>query len=114
MRPSSLTYILLGVLVFAGIYRILNQPPFPNLPPDKVDVSGQYPFEQKSYLLPTYKDDSRLRDGDPVSVNVNSDELATVKDKPQLEDRNQSPTNQSSDLGRKAKGPRPIAYESIL
>jgi len=98
MRPSSLTYILLGVLVFAGIYRILNQPPFPNLPPDKVDVSGQYPFEQKSYLLPTYKDDSRLRDGDPVSVNVNSDELATVKDKPQLEDRNQSPTNQSSDL----------------
>jgi len=98
MRPSSLTYILLGVLVFAGIYRILNQPPFPNLPLDKVDVSGQYPFEQKSYLLPTYKDDSRLRDGDPVSVNVNSDELATVKDKPQLEDRNQSPTNQSSDL----------------
>ena len=97
MRLSSLTYILLGVLVFAGIYRILNQPPFPNLPPDKVDVSVQYPCEQKS-LLPTYKDDSRLQDGDPVPANVNSDELATVRDKAQLEERNKSPTNQSSDL----------------
>jgi hypothetical protein len=67
------------------------------LPPDKVDVSGQYPCEQKS-LLPTYKDDSRLQDGDPVPANVNSDELATVRDKAQLEERNQSPTNQSSDL----------------
>src|SRR6516225_8250166 len=98
MRPSSLTYILLGVLVFAGIYRILNQPPFPNLPPDKVDVSGQYPFEQKSYLVPTYKDDSRWRDDDAVPANVNSDELATVKERQKLKDRDQSPTNQSSDL----------------
>src|SRR6516164_5341412 len=55
MRPSSLTYVLLGVLVFATAYRILNQPSFPNLPPDQFDVSGQYPFEQKTDPLPITK-----------------------------------------------------------
>jgi hypothetical protein len=97
MRLSSLTYVLLGVLVFAATYRILDEPPFPKLPPE-YDPSRTYLFEQKSDPLPTYKDESRLQDGDLAPANVNSDELATVKDKAQLEDRNQSPTNQPSDL----------------
>jgi hypothetical protein len=97
MRPSSLGYILLGVLVFAATYRILNEPPFPKLP-SEYDPSRAYLFEQKSGPLPTYKDESRLQDGDLAPANVNSDELATVEDKAQLEDRNQSPTNQPSDL----------------
>ena len=98
MRPSSLTYILFGVLIIAATYRILNQSPFPNLPPDQYDVSRTYPFEQKSDPLPIYKDEPRLKDGDVVPANVNPDELAIAKDKAQLEDRNEPPTNQSSDL----------------
>jgi hypothetical protein len=84
MRPSSLIYILLGVLIFAATYRILIQPPFPNLPSDQFDVSG--PFEQKSDPLPIYKDEPRLQGGDLVPANVNPDELAIAKDKAQLED----------------------------
>ena len=95
MRPSSLIYILLGVLIFAATYRILIQPPFPNLPSDQFDVSG--PFEQKSDPLPIYKDEPRLKDGDVVPANVNRDELAIAKDKAQLEDATKPPTNQSSD-----------------
>jgi hypothetical protein len=84
MRPSSLIYVLLGVLIFAATYRILIQPPFPNLPSDQFDVSG--PFEQKSDPLPIYKDEPRLQGGDLVPANVNPDELAIAKDKAQLED----------------------------
>jgi hypothetical protein len=97
MRPSSFTYILLGVLIFAATYRILNQPPFPNLPPDQFEVSGQYPSEQKSDPLPIYKDEPRLQDGDLVPANVNPDEPPIVKDEAKLEDRNPL-TDQSSDL----------------
>jgi hypothetical protein len=97
MRPSSLAYILLGVLIFSATYRILNQSPFPNMPTD-FDASERHPFEQKSDPLPIYKDESRLQDGDVASANVNPDELAIAKDKAQLEDRNEPPTNQSSDL----------------
>src|SRR5215471_6236647 len=97
MRPSSLAYILLGVLIFAATYRFLNQPPFPKLPPDQFDVSGQ-PFEQKSEQLPTYKDQSPLQDGDRAPANVNPDELAIAKDSAQLENGQPGPTNQSSDL----------------
>ncbi|HEV2714883.1 MAG TPA: hypothetical protein VGU64_06425 [Terriglobales bacterium] len=84
MRPSSLMYVLLGVLIFAATYRILIQPPFPNLPSDQFHVSG--PFEQKSDPLPIYKDEPRLQGGDLVPANVNPDELAIAKDKAQLED----------------------------
>ena len=98
MRPSSLTYILLGVLIFAATYRLLNQPPFPDLPPDQFDLSGQYPFKQKPDPLPIYKDEARLPDGDLVPANVDPDELAIAKDKAQLEDRSLPPTNQSSNL----------------
>jgi len=101
MRPSSLAYILpglLGVLTIAATYRILNQSPFPKIPTDQFDVSGQHPFEQKSDPLPIYKDESRLQDGDVAPANVNPDELTIAKDKVQPEDRNQSPPNQSSDL----------------
>jgi hypothetical protein len=38
MRPSSLTYILFGVLIIAATYWILGQSPFPYLSPDKFDV----------------------------------------------------------------------------
>jgi hypothetical protein len=96
MRPSSLIYILLGVLIFAATYRILIQPPFPNLPSDQFDVSG--PFEQKSDPLPIYKDEPRLQGGDLVPANVNPDELAIAKDKAQLEDATKPPMYQSSDL----------------
>jgi hypothetical protein len=101
MRPSSLAYILpglLGVLTIAATYRILNQSPFPKIPTDQFDVSGQHPFEQKSDPLQIYKDESRLQDGDVAPANVNPDELTIAKDKVQPEDRNQSPPNQSSDL----------------
>ncbi|MFZ0151588.1 MAG: transglycosylase SLT domain-containing protein [Xanthobacteraceae bacterium] len=89
-------YILLGVLIFAATYRILIQPPFPNLPSDQFDVSG--PFEQKSDPLPIYKDEPRLKDGGVVPANVNPDEPAIAKDKAQLEDATKPPTYQSSDL----------------
>jgi hypothetical protein len=94
MRPSSLAYILLGVLIFSATYRILNQSPFPNIPTD-LDASEQHPFEQKSDPLPIYKDESRLQDRDVAPANVNPDELAIAKDKAQLEDRNEpSPLRQ--------------------
>jgi hypothetical protein len=96
MRPSSLAYVLLGVPTFAATYLILSQPRFPTLPPDHFDVSGQYPFEQKSDPVPTYKDEARLQEGDVAPANVNSDEAAIANDKVQPEDRNQPPTNQSS------------------
>jgi hypothetical protein len=97
MRPSSLIYILLGVLIFAATYRILIQPPFPNLPSDQFDISRSYPFEQKSDPLPIYKDEPRLQDGDLAPANVNPDELAIATDKAQLEDGTKPPTNHSSD-----------------
>jgi hypothetical protein len=100
MRPWPLTYILLGVLTFAATYRILNQSPFPNLPPDQFDVSRSIPFEKKLDPLPIYKDESRLQDGDLALANANPDEPAIATDKAQLEDRNNvTPTNQSSDPG---------------
>jgi hypothetical protein len=100
MRPWPLTYILLGVLIFAATYRILNQSPFPNLPPDQFDVSRSIPFEKKLDPLPIYKDESRLQDGDLALANANPDEPAIATDKAQLEDRNNvTPTNQSSDPG---------------
>jgi Transglycosylase SLT domain len=98
MRPSSLAYVLFGVLIFWATYRILNQSPVPNIPTDQFDASEQHPFEQKSDPLPIYKDEARLRAGDVAPANVNPDELAIAKDKAQLEDRNERPTNQSSDL----------------
>jgi hypothetical protein len=97
MRPSSLGYILLGVLVFVATYRSLNEPPFPDLPPE-YDPSRRYLFEQKSDPLPTYKDESRLQDGDLAPANVTSDEAAIANAKAQLEDHNQPATDQSSDL----------------
>jgi hypothetical protein len=97
MRPSSLAYILLGVLIFSATYRILNQSPFPNIPTD-LDASEQHPFEQKSDPLPIYKDEPRLQDGDLAPTNVNPDELAIAKDKAQLEDGTKPPTNQPSEL----------------
>src|SRR5215467_12884700 len=109
MRSSSLIYTLVGVLIFAS-YQILNQPRFPNLPPDQSDVSRQ----SKSDPPSTYKDESRSQDGD---VRPGTDESTakddtqldgklpatnqssqTAKDEAQLEDRNQSPTYQSSNL----------------
>jgi hypothetical protein len=96
MRPSSLMYVLLGVLIFAATYRILIQPPFPNLPSDQFDVSG--PFEQKSDPLPIYKDEPRWQGGNLVPAKMNPDELAIAKDKAQLEDATKPPTYQSSDL----------------
>jgi hypothetical protein len=109
MRPSSLIYILAGVLIFAS-YQILNQPRFPNLPPDQSDVSRQ----SKSDPLSTYKDDSRSQDGDVMpatdeptakddaqldaNLAATNQSSQTGKDEAQLEDRNEPPTNQSSDL----------------
>jgi hypothetical protein len=110
MQPSSLTYILLGALIFAATYRILGQSPFPNLPPDQFDVSRTYPFEQKSDPLPIYKDEQRLHHGDLVPANVSPDEPAIAKDKVQLEDRKQSPTDQSSDLTDAKKNFSYLAY----
>ncbi len=99
MRPSSLTYILFGVLIIAATYWILDQSPFPYLSPDKFDVSRTYPPEQKSDPLPIYKDESRLQTGDLAPANANPDQQpAIAADKLQLEDRNDvTPTNQPSD-----------------
>jgi hypothetical protein len=105
MRPWSLSYILLGVLIFAATYRLLNQPPFPNLPADQFEASGQYPLEQKSDPLPTYKDEARLQDGDLAPANVNPDEPPIAKDEAKLEDHNQPLTDQSSDLVCRDFGP---------
>jgi hypothetical protein len=109
MRPSSLIYILVGVLIFAS-YQILNQPRFPNLPPDQSDVSRQ----SKSDPPSTYKDESSSQDGDvmPATDEATAKDDAqleanlpptnqssqTAEDEAQLEDRIQSPTYQSSDL----------------
>ena len=109
MRPSSLAYILLGVLIFSATYRILNQSPFPNIPTD-LDASEQHPFEQKSDPLPIYKDESRLQDRDVAPANMNPDELAIAKDKAQPEDRNEPPTNQSSDLKDAKQNLSHLAY----
>jgi len=109
MRPSSLAYILLGVLIFSATYRILNQSPFPNIPTD-LDASEQHPFEQKSDPLPIYKDEQRLHHGDLVPANVSPDEPAIAKDKVQLEDRKQSPTDQSSELTDAKKNFSYLAY----
>ena len=111
MRPSSLTYILLGVLIIAATYLILNQSPFPNLPPDQFDVPRSYQFEQKSDSLPIYKDESRLQDGDLAPANANPDEPAIAADKAQLEDRSDvTPTNQSSDPGAAKENLSYLAY----
>jgi hypothetical protein len=97
MRPSSLTYILLGILIIAATYRIFNHSPFPNLPPDQLDVSRTYPPEQKPDPLPIHKDEPGLQDSDRALANVKPDELAIAKDKAQP-DGNVPATNQSSDL----------------
>jgi Transglycosylase SLT domain len=76
MRFSSLTYILLGVLVIAATYRILNQSPFPNIPADQSDVSRMHSFEQKSDPLPISKDNSRLEDDDRAPANLNTEPAA--------------------------------------
>ncbi|MGA8692364.1 MAG: transglycosylase [Xanthobacteraceae bacterium] len=106
-----MTYILLGVLIIAATYRILNQSPFPNLPPDQFDVSRSYQFEQKSDSLPIYKDESRLQDGDLAPANANPDEPAIATDKAQLEDRSDvTPTNQSSDPRAEKQNLSYLAY----
>ena len=98
MRPSSLTYILFGVLIIAATYWILGQSPFSYLPPDKFDVSRTYPPEQKSDPVPIYKDEPRLQTVDLAPANANPDEQpAIATDKLQLENRNDvTPTNQPS------------------
>ena len=93
MRPSSLIYILVGVLIFAS-YQILNQPRFPNLPPDQFDVSGQSKFDPPSI----YKDESRSQDSDAVPANLNTDE-STAKDGAQLDGKLPA-TNQSSETAK--------------
>jgi len=94
MRPSSLTYILVGVLIFAASYRILNQPRFPNIPPDQFDISGQ----PKSDPPQIYKDESRSQDGDVVPPNLNTDE-SIAKDEAQLDGKLPA-TNQSSETAK--------------
>jgi len=93
MRPSSLIYILVCVLIFAS-YRILNQPRFPNIPPDQFDISGQ----PKSDPPQIYKDESRSQDGDVVPPNLNTDE-SIVKDEAQLDGKLPA-TNQSSETAK--------------
>src|SRR5215469_11999852 len=88
MRPSSLIYTLGGVRIFAN-NQILNQPRFPNLPPDQSDVSRQ----SKSDPPSTYKDELRLQD--VVPANLNTDE-STPKDEAQPDGKLLA-TNQSSD-----------------
>jgi hypothetical protein len=100
MRPSSFTYILLGVLIIAATYRILNQSPFPNLPPDRFEVSRKNPLEQKPDPLPIYKDEPRLQDDDLAPANVDLDELAIATDRAQLEDRNKPPTSSDTKDGK--------------
>jgi hypothetical protein len=107
----SLLYILLGVLIIAATHRILNQSPFPNIPPDQFDVSRMHPFDQKSDPLPIYKDESRLQGDNLAPANANPDELAIATDKAQLEDRNDvTPTNQSSDPRAAKKNLSYLAY----
>ncbi len=98
MRPLSLTYILLGVLIIAATYWILNQSPFSNLPPDKFDVSRTYSPEQKFDPPAIYKDESRLQEGDLAPANANPDELSVHEDKAQPDDAAKPPINQSADL----------------
>ena len=93
MRPSSLIYILVCVLIFAS-YRILNQPRFPNIPPDQFDISGQ----PKSDPPQIYKDESRSQDGDVVPPNLNTDE-SIAKDETQLDGKLPA-TNQSSETAK--------------
>ena len=93
MRPSSLIYILVCVQIFAS-YRILNQPRFPNIPPDQFDISGQ----PKSDPPQIYKDESRSQDGDVVPPNLNTDE-SIVKDEAQLDGKLPA-TNQSSETAK--------------
>jgi hypothetical protein len=90
MRPSSLIYTLVGVLIFAS-YQILNQPRFPNLPPDQSDVSRQ----SKSDPPSTYKDESRLPDVVPANLTDES----TPKDEAQLDGKLPA-TNQSSETAK--------------
>src|SRR5215469_14689464 len=92
MRLSSLSYILVGILIFAASDLILNQPRFPNLSPDQFDVSGQ----SISDPPPIYKDESRLQGGDVAPAKLNTDE-SIAKDDAQL-DGNLPATNRSSDL----------------
>jgi Transglycosylase SLT domain len=94
MRSSSLTSMLVGVLIIAATDRILNQAPFPNMPPDQFNVSRMPPFEQKSDPLPIYKDKPRLQNGDLAPANLNTDEPA-AKDELQL-DGDLPATNQST------------------
>src|SRR5262249_16857060 len=96
-------YILVGVLIFAS-YQILNQPRFPNLPPDQFDVSGQ----SKSDPPSIYKDESRSQDGDVVPANLNTDE-STAKDEAQP-DGNLLATNQSFDPRAAKKNLSYLAY----
>ena len=86
MRPSSLIYILVGVLIFAS-YQILDQPRFPNLPPDQSDDPPS-----------TYKDEARSQDGDVVPPNLNTDE-SIAKDEAQLDGKLPA-TNQSSETAK--------------
>ena len=90
MRPSSLIYTLVGVLIFAS-YQILNQPRFPNLPPDQSDVSRQ----SKSDPPSTYKDELRLPDVVPANLTDES----TPKDEAQLDGKLPA-TNQSSETAK--------------
>src|SRR5215467_4148898 len=90
MRSSSLIYTLVGVLIFAS-YQILNQPRFPNLPPDQSDVSRQ----SKSDPPSTYKDESRLPDVVPANLTDES----TPKDEAQLDGKLPA-TNQSSETAK--------------
>ena len=83
MRPSSLIYTLVGVLIFAS-YQILDQPRFPNLPPDQSDDPPS-----------TYKDESRLPDVVPANLTDES----TPKDEAQLDGRLPA-TNQSSETAK--------------
>ena len=95
MRPSSLIYTLVGVLIFAS-YQILNQPRFPNLPPDQSDVSRQ----SKSDPPSTYKDESRLPDVVPANLTDES----TPKDEAQLDGKLPA-TNQSSQTAKDEEQP---------
>ena len=109
MRPSSLIYILVGLvgfLIFAS-YQILNQPRFPNLPPGQSDVSSQ----SKSDPPSTYKDESRLRDGDAGPASLNTDE-STPKDEAQLDGKLPA-TNQSSETA-KDKNSQTATYSLLI
>src|SRR5262249_37679731 len=93
MRPSSLIYILVGVLIFAS-YQILNQPRFPNLPPDQFDVSGQSKPDPPSIK----KDEPLPQDSEEVPENLNTNK-PTTKDEAQ-QDGNLPATNQSSETAK--------------